>query len=157
MCGFSTDTLACTNGDEMEMEARMSFPSGHSSLSWCGMMVLTLFLIGRVGLSRSVIPKTAYGKGKILLLSSCSPLLLSFWVATSRLTDNWHHPSDIIAGSILGSVCAFISYHLFFPNVFSITSGVPVSVQVAETASSERETDHESLDRSMSLPIYSNA
>jgi membrane-associated phospholipid phosphatase len=156
MCGFDKETLACTNGEEMEMEARMSFPSGHSSLSFCGMMVLTLFLIGRVGFGRSIIPKTAYGKGKVLLAVSCSPLLLSFWIATSRLVDNWHHPSDIIAGSALGSLCGFISYHLFFPHVFSSTSGVPVSVQIMD-ATSERESDHVTLEKSLSLPIYSSA
>ena len=153
MCGFDTSTLTCTNGDEMEMEARMSFPSGHSSLSFCGMMVLTLFLIGRVGLGRSIVPKTAYGKGKILLLLSCSPLLLSFWIATSRLTDNWHHTSDILAGSALGSICGLIAYHLFFPHVFSPLSGVPVSVQIFEVTA-EREADHVTLEKSLSLPIY---
>jgi len=156
MCGFDTSTLACTNGDEMEMESRMSFPSGHSSLSFCGMMVLTLFLIGRVGLGRSIVPKTARGKGKALLLLSCSPLLLSFWIATSRLTDNWHHPSDILAGSALGSICGMISYHLFFPHVFSPLSGVPVSVQNME-ATSEREADHVTLEKSLSLPICNSA
>jgi membrane-associated phospholipid phosphatase len=120
------------------------------------MMVLTLFLIGRVGFGRSIIPKTAYGKGKVLLAVSCSPLLLSFWIATSRLVDNWHHPSDIIAGSALGSLCGFISYHLFFPHVFSSTSGVPVSVQIMD-ATSERESDHVTLEKSLSLPIYSSA
>ena len=67
MCGFNTQTLSCDNGEDMEMEARMSFPSGHSSLSFCGMMVLTLFLVGRVGLGRSIIPKSAYGKVKTSL------------------------------------------------------------------------------------------
>ena len=153
MCGFDTSTLTCTNGDEMEMESRMSFPSGHSSLSFCGMTVLTLFLIGRVGLGRSIVPKTAYGKGKILLLLSCSPLLLSFWIATSRLTDNWHHPSDILAGSALGSICGLIAYHLFFPRVFSPFSGIPVSVQIFEVVA-EGEADHVTLEKSLSLPIY---
>mmetsp|Transcript_26690 Transcript_26690/g.41877 ORF Transcript_26690/g.41877 Transcript_26690/m.41877 type:complete len:343 (+) Transcript_26690:64-1092(+) len=156
MCGFDSSTLACTNGDEMEMEARMSFPSGHSSLSFCGMMVLTLFLIGRVGLGRSIVPKTAYWKGKASLLLSFCPLLLSFWIATSRLTDNWHHPSDILAGSALGSICALISYHLFFPNVFSPLSGVPVSVQIFE-ATSDREADQVTLEHSLSIPICNNA
>lgn len=156
MCGFNADSLACSNGEEMEMEARMSFPSGHSSLSFCGMMVLTLFLIGRVGLGRSIIPKTAHGKGKVLLLLSFSPLLLSFWIATSRLTDHWHHPSDILAGSALGSICGFISYHLFFPPVSISTSGVPVSAQNFD-ATPEGETNHVTLEKSLSLPVCSSA
>ncbi|EJK65534.1 hypothetical protein THAOC_13589 [Thalassiosira oceanica] len=99
MCGFDKLTLSCTRGPEWEMEARMSFPSGHSSLSFCGMTALALFFVGRLGLWKNT---ASTWRGKIMVLSAASPLLLSFWCATSRLVDNWHHPSDIIAGSILG-------------------------------------------------------
>jgi membrane-associated phospholipid phosphatase len=157
MCGFNTETLSCDNGEEMEMEARMSFPSGHSSLSFCGMMTLTLFCLGRVGLGRSIIPKTSSAKGKFLLILSFTPLLLSCWVATSRLVDNWHHPSDIVAGCALGIGTGFMSYHLWFPHVFSPISGVPVSVQIID-ATPDRESDsHMTLEKSQSLPIYSLA
>ncbi|KAL7544071.1 hypothetical protein ACHAXR_013575 [Thalassiosira sp. AJA248-18] len=113
MCGFDKDTLQCTNGEEMEMEARMSFPSGHSSLSFCGLLCVVLFLLGRLGFGRNIGSMIASGRGKILIAVSFTPLLLCFWCATSRLVDNWHHPSDIIAGSILGSVSACISYHMW--------------------------------------------
>ena len=113
MCGFDIVTLACANGEDMENEARMSFPSGHSSLSFCGMMTLVLFFLGRVGLGRIIGPKVASSRSRFLTVMTFTPLLLSFWCATSRLVDNWHHPSDIIAGSILGTVSACISYHLW--------------------------------------------
>lgn len=112
MCGFDKQTLQCTNGDEMEMESRMSFPSGHSSLSYCGMMTVVLFLIARAGLGR-VERQSSLGKFKVSVVSSFVPLLFSFWCATSRLVDHWHHPSDIIAGSIVGTVSASIAYHLW--------------------------------------------
>eukprot|EP00569_Conticribra_weissflogii_P007147 CAMPEP_0171347034 /NCGR_PEP_ID=MMETSP0878-20121228/26755_1 /TAXON_ID=67004 /ORGANISM="Thalassiosira weissflogii, Strain CCMP1336" /LENGTH=327 /DNA_ID=CAMNT_0011850945 /DNA_START=161 /DNA_END=1144 /DNA_ORIENTATION=+ len=128
MCGFDTDTLSCQNGEQMENEARMSFPSGHSSLSCCGMMTLTLFLYARVGLGRIMVPGVASGRSKFLGIVAFTPLLVSFWCATSRLVDNWHHPSDIIAGTILGAVSAFISYHLWFPHMFSEYAGIPLSV-----------------------------
>ena len=79
LCGFDKETLQCTNGDQMEMEARMSFPSGHSSLSFCGLVCLVLFFLGRV--KRNV----ASGRGKMLTIVSFTPLVLSFWCATSRL------------------------------------------------------------------------
>lgn len=126
MCGFDKAILECTNGEDMEMEARMSFPSGHSSLSFCGMMALCLFFMGRVGLGRVARPNTL--KYKFGLMLSFLPLLFSFWCATSRLVDHWHHPSDILAGSILGTVSAFIGYHLWYPHVFSVYAGVPLSV-----------------------------
>ena len=84
MCGFDKETLECKNGEEMEMEARMSFPSGHSSLSFCGLVCVVLFFLGRVGLERNK-SVVASGRGKILTVLSFTPLLLSFWCATSRL------------------------------------------------------------------------
>jgi diacylglycerol diphosphate phosphatase/phosphatidate phosphatase len=144
MCGFDKQSFDCTNGEEMEMEARMSFPSGHSSLSFCGAVCLVLFFVGRLGLGRPLVSSV---KRKTLTVLSFAPLLLSSWCATSRLVgkgegitlccnyfmmswastclwfpahsyqitakDNWHHPSDIIAGSILGSVAALVSYHIW--------------------------------------------
>ena len=85
MCGFSKETLQCTNGEEMEMEARMSFPSGHSSLSFCGLFCVVLFFLGRVGLGRNIGSVVASARGKMLTVLSFTPLLLSFWCATSRL------------------------------------------------------------------------
>ena len=89
MCGFDKATLQCANGYEMEMEARMSFPSGHSSLSFCGMMALALFFVGRVGLGR-VGKQYSMMRYKLSVLLSFVPLLFSFWCATSRLVDNWY-------------------------------------------------------------------
>ncbi|KAL3822606.1 hypothetical protein ACHAXA_006391 [Cyclostephanos tholiformis] len=135
MCGFDVSTLRCANGFEMEMESRMSFPSGHSSLSFAGSVCLVLFFLGRCGLGRTAVPTT---RGRVVPMSSWwrrfafvmsfSPLLISLWCATSRLVDNWHHPSDILAGSIVGTVSAFVSYHIWFPHVLSVHAGIPLSV-----------------------------
>lgn len=153
MCGFDKVTLQCTNGEEMEMEARMSFPSGHSSLSFCGLVCVTLFFLGRVGLGRNMGSVVASGRGKIRTVLSFTPLLLSFWCATSRLVDNWHHPSDIIAGSILGSVSACISYHMWFPHVLSPFAGVPLSV--IQSDSTEESPNSSMLgEKYLSLPVY---
>ena len=97
MCGFDKATLQCTNG-ELEMEARMSFPSGHSSLSFCGLVCLVLIFLGRVGLNRNVGTLIASGRGKILTILSFTPLLLCFWCATSRLVGKgnvWRYANII--------------------------------------------------------------
>ena len=39
------------------------------------------------------------------------PLFIAGLVAISRTKDNFHHVSDIVAGSILGMVCAATAYH----------------------------------------------
>jgi membrane-associated phospholipid phosphatase len=154
MCGFDKVTLACTNGEEMEMEARMSFPSGHSSLSYCGMMALVLFFIGRVGLGR-VGKQYSLLRYKFAVLLSFVPLLFSFWCATSRLVDNWHHPSDIIAGSILGVVSACIAYHLWYPNVFAVHSGIPLSVVQLSREETSIGPNFMLLDKQISMPVRS--
>jgi diacylglycerol diphosphate phosphatase/phosphatidate phosphatase len=155
MCGFDKATLQCTNGEEMEMEARMSFPSGHSSLSFCGMMALTLFFIGRVGLGR-VERQYSLARYKLGVILSFVPLLFSFWCATSRLVDNWHHPSDILAGSILGAVSACIAYHVWYPNMLSPYAGIPLSItQQNQDEMTTVNSDFIPLEKQISLPLRS--
>eukprot|EP00956_Cyclotella_meneghiniana_P009078 scaffold12431_cov94-Cyclotella_meneghiniana.AAC.12 len=134
MCGFDKATLQCTNGEEMEMEARMSFPSG----------------LGRVGTQYPLI------KYKFGVLFSFLPLLFSFWCATSRLVDNWHHPSDIIAGSIIGSISGLIAYHLWYPHVLSSLAGVPLSIiEQSQEEKSKTGSDYIIVEKQISLPVRS--
>ena len=160
MCGFNSETLSCTASEEMQMEARMSFPSGHSSISFCGLICVVLFLLGRVGLGRPNIgSRIASLRGKISIVMSFTPLLIAFWCATSRLVDNWHHPSDIIAGSILGTVCGVISYHIWYPHILSTHAGIPLSVIRAEEDGSNNKVGHDYclVEKSISLPVYNNS
>lgn len=39
-------------------------------------------------------------------LPSCGAV----FVAASRVSDYWHHPTDVLAGSILGIIVAYVSY-----------------------------------------------
>ena len=48
-------------------------------------------------------------------------------VASSRIVDNWHHPSDVVAGTMLGVAGAAIAYHLFYNPVSSSRAGIPLS------------------------------
>ncbi|XP_023330126.1 putative phosphatidate phosphatase [Eurytemora carolleeae] len=75
-------------------EARLSFPSGHSSLAFYG-MTLTIFILHRSKLTSLPVQ---------LVQASC--LLYAMFTAVSRVTDNKHHPGDVIAGSILGAIFA---------------------------------------------------
>ena len=154
MCGFDKETLQCTNGEEMEMEARLSFPSGHSSLSFCGLVCVVLFFLGRVGWGRNV-SMVSSGRGKILTVLSFTPLLLAFFCSTSRLVDNWHHPSDIIAGAALGAVSAVVSYHVWFPHILSTYAGVPLSV-MSSASLDKIGSDYMIVEKSLSLPLYSD-
>ncbi len=111
LCGFDTNSLVCTNSIDMQLEARCSFPSGHSSFATSGMGVLALFFLGRVGIMTA--PGLANRKTKLNAFLALIPLVLSTYFATSRLFDNWHHPSDVIAGIGLGLFCSTFVYHLW--------------------------------------------
>ena len=118
LCGFDTNTLSCTNPIEMEMEGRCSFPSGHSSMSTAGMAVLAYFFLGRVGIATICAIKggnkqTNIFSTKVKTLLALAPLMYSTFCACSRLFDNWHHPSDIVAGICLGLFCSTFCYHMW--------------------------------------------
>lgn len=118
LCGFDVTTLTCTNPVEMAMEARLSFPSGHSSLSTSGMGVLTFFFLGRVGIAVAGSNVGAVGNHsnivtKLKALMALTPLAYSTFCASSRLHDNWHHPSDVVGGICLGLFCSTFCYHLW--------------------------------------------
>ena len=110
MCGFNKTTLQCMAPLSLQYEARQSFPSGHASLSFCSMGVLMWFGFGCL---TSLFRDINHLKSKIVTLTAFSPLLYSTFVASSRIVDNWHHPSDVIAGAIIGFVSATISSYLW--------------------------------------------
>jgi len=107
MCEFNTESLQCEGDDEYNTEARKSFPSGHSTMAFSAYTVIILFLLGK---AQTV--KKPYKK-KVLSIFAAFPITYAFFVAASRVRDNWHHPSDVIAGSCIGFLCAFFSYSLW--------------------------------------------
>jgi diacylglycerol diphosphate phosphatase/phosphatidate phosphatase len=59
------------------------------------------------------------GKKTLKLFFCFAPTLLATWVALTRSIDNWHHYSDILAGSIIGAVSACIAYSFNYGSIFS--------------------------------------
>jgi diacylglycerol diphosphate phosphatase/phosphatidate phosphatase len=45
------------------------------------------------------------------------PCLAATLIAVSRIMDARHHPFDVISGSLLGIICAYISYRQYFPPI----------------------------------------
>lgn len=77
-----------------------SCPSGHSSMSMCGMLFLSIWLY------------LTYGKTcqrGLLKLMCFIPLLLSFDVITSRIYDFRHGYFDVMFGTFVGIVCTLLS------------------------------------------------
>lgn len=120
-CGWDSDTNQCTAMPKKILEAQLSFPSGHSSLSWCGMTFLVLVMLGKMQLSMA---QHSWWKRWAIWLLCWIPWSWSAYVSTSRIVDRWHHISDVVAGTLLGILCATISYHSLFPHIFSMDAGV---------------------------------
>ena len=123
MCSLDVDNLECKTDID---EARKSFPSGHASSSFCGMTLFTLFFVGKLGYysicstatqnsnanhrPRNETSASLLFKKRALNMLAVSPMLLAVFISVSRVHDNMHHPADIVAGSIIGMLCAVFSY-----------------------------------------------
>ncbi|KAL5457247.1 hypothetical protein EMCRGX_G034494 [Ephydatia muelleri] len=89
------------------INARLSWPSGHSSTAAFGLIFASLYFAS--------IP-SFYCRSGVKLVLFITPILLSVMVASSRITDFRHHPTDVLSGYILGLlVCLLVVfYHLEF-------------------------------------------
>eukprot|EP01089_Gocevia_fonbrunei_P015381 TRINITY_DN4490_c0_g1_i2.p2 TRINITY_DN4490_c0_g1~~TRINITY_DN4490_c0_g1_i2.p2 ORF type:complete len:125 (+),score=16.04 TRINITY_DN4490_c0_g1_i2:619-993(+) len=97
----------------------MSFPSGHSSISFCCLTFLALYIAGKLGLFRE-------GGGALWkALCFLFPMSVAAWVAVSRTRDYHHHFSDVLAGSILGTSIAVMCYLLNFHSLLGEKSHLP--------------------------------
>ena len=170
LCGFDVSQLKCMDPSLKRVhEATLSFPSGHSSLSFCGMTFLMLFLLGRLALltttssttTTSTTSSTTRNKVMIQFLQThksfagvlCCivPWSYSFFVASSRVVDKWHHPSDVIAGTLIGIASATIGYHAFYPSTLSpfYKAGVPLSLQPQPVLSMNNNNNNSNNNLSM--------
>ncbi|KAL4711376.1 hypothetical protein ACJJTC_019217 [Scirpophaga incertulas] len=120
--GIPTEDLQCTGDPDDIMEGRKSFPSGHSSLSFCSLGMATAWICGRLGvLSRR--------RGSALRVVCClAPLVVASSVALSRSCDYHHHWQDILVGSLLGYSIAIFCYRQHYHPLSSDLSGVPYVV-----------------------------
>ncbi|RCK63979.1 Diacylglycerol pyrophosphate phosphatase 1 [Candida viswanathii] len=118
------DSSVCTAplGEDVLIDGMRSTPSGHSSISFSGLLYLTLWLLGQFKLlqARSS-PRHVY---KYLLVFS--PVVLASYVALSRTQDYRHHFGDIIMGSLIGLGFAWWAYHHYFNALVSEESDKPV-------------------------------
>lgn len=104
----------CTSplGIAVLIDGMRSTPSGHSSISFAGMLYLTLWLYGQT--------QVFVKRQPIYLTLACSlPLLLSSYIALSRTQDYRHHFMDIVLGTTLGVFMSATVYHRYFNGIFS--------------------------------------
>lgn len=84
-------------------EGQKSFPSGHSSMSFGAMLFTALYLRAAFGIAANV-------HVTVPAIIAASPLIISSWVAISRVRDRWHNPDDIAVGSLIGIGSALVAW-----------------------------------------------
>jgi len=120
-CKWDKALKACTGPHAGIVEGRKSFPSGHSSTAFSGMVVLSLWIAGQTGAWYFNAPCSGSPIRSRLasLFLTLLPLFWAIFVAVSRVEDNKHHPEDVVVGSTIGIISAMICYHVFWPSPFS--------------------------------------
>ncbi|PSN49341.1 putative phosphatidate phosphatase [Blattella germanica] len=98
----------CSGNPDIVHEARMSFPSGHSSLSFYAATFLVMYLQSRIT-----------WQGSKLLRNLVQFVLVSAaWVTSlSRVPDYMHHWSDVLAGMVIGILGAVLTI-IFISNLY---------------------------------------
>ncbi|KAJ1860389.1 hypothetical protein LPJ57_006706, partial [Coemansia sp. RSA 486] len=109
----------CTQTDMGVLnEGFRSFPSGHTSLAFAGMTYLMYFLAGKL----HIFDRQGHTYKSFVVFA---PLLVAAIVGATRVSDYWHHPSDVIAGALIGLFTATFSYHQYYPVLISNRCDLP--------------------------------
>jgi phosphatidate phosphatase len=82
-------------------DIRQSFPSGHASTAFCGLIFLALY-IHKVWNYRNM--------GLFPYVAEMLCFALAAYIGITRITDNRHHPTDVLGGAILGTFIAVIAF-----------------------------------------------
>ncbi|TKR81273.1 hypothetical protein L596_015174 [Steinernema carpocapsae] len=95
----------CTGLPRKVRTARTSFPSGHTTAA----VFATLFIYYySTGLVRTFSRNVALSYARSFVLG-----IFAFWsivCAVTRVTDYWHHPTDVLGGAIFGAVGVWLPF-----------------------------------------------
>lgn len=96
--GKYIENYTCSGDTDNIFESRLSFPSGHASLSFCAATYIVAYI--------EASPK--WGKcGIIKNFVQFLFILAAWYISLTRVKDHWHHWSDVLVGAGLGTFSAF--------------------------------------------------
>src|SRR5690606_257767 len=87
-------------------DGRLSFFSGHASISFNMATYLSLYTFEHIG----DFDNSLHVLGKISTITALTGL--AFWTSYTRILDNKHHLGDVLTGAAIGTSIAFLVYSL---------------------------------------------
>jgi diacylglycerol diphosphate phosphatase / phosphatidate phosphatase len=105
---------ACTGRRMFVEKGRVSFPSGHSAVSFCGFLFLIFFIHSKLRLRIDSAEIRHLVRGMLYVGLLSAPLV----IAASRVFDNRHFVSDVVAGGVLGIAVAATGFRYALDRVF---------------------------------------
>ncbi|ODV82076.1 acid phosphatase/Vanadium-dependent haloperoxidase [Suhomyces tanzawaensis NRRL Y-17324] len=118
---FAKD-VCTTKNLELLRDGFRTTPSGHSSLSFSGLLYLSLFLAGQL-----VVTNKYVGAWRTVLCAL--PTVGAALIALSRTEDYRHHFVDILIGSTIGIIIAIWTYFRLFPSLSHRKPYEPILLQ----------------------------
>ncbi|KAH7029271.1 phosphatidic acid phosphatase type 2/haloperoxidase, partial [Microdochium trichocladiopsis] len=117
-----TDEICTAGNKDAIKNALQSFPSGHSTTIFAGMVFLYLYLNAKFKVYANYHPSL----WKLVLVYL--PILGACLVAGSLTVDQTHNWYDILAGGIIGTVFAFSAYRMVYASIWDCrTNHIPLN------------------------------
>ncbi|CAG8886024.1 unnamed protein product [Penicillium egyptiacum] len=116
--------------DSLRIDGFASFPSGHSSFSFAGLIYLTLWLCSKFSVAFPYLPrypiedqthtddnssvrKRGAAPPVYLMLIAFVPTATACFISASRWFDYRHHGFDILFGAAIGIFFAYIGFNMY--------------------------------------------
>ncbi|KAJ6611751.1 phosphatidic acid phosphatase type 2/haloperoxidase [Mycena sp. CBHHK59/15] len=113
--GFASimyDRSVCTGDTKTINDSLESFPSGHSTAAWAGLVYLALYINAQLKVMSAHNP--AYWK----MILMFAPLLGATLISGALTIDEFHNWYDVLAGGIIGTCTAFVAFRQTFAAIF---------------------------------------
>ncbi|XP_064382355.1 phospholipid phosphatase 5-like [Halichondria panicea] len=134
--GEMTPDLHCNGDEEVLKEGRKSFPSGHSGWIFACFGFLCLYLGAKLQCCRPAGRSQGWR-----LCAMVTPVVAACVVAITRIQDHKHHTEDVIAGGLIGSLCALLCYHHYYPPLFHLNCHCPYTPDNIENGLSAKSSN----------------